>query len=78
MAIGRHVCDSWNITKQKKFEIILQCPFMKSPFLWYGNIFFLKRRYYYAFILEHMEKKTHFLNEISSKNSNFLNGPKFN
>jgi len=37
MAIGLHVCDSWNITKQKEIEKIMQCPSLKSPFLWYGR-----------------------------------------
>jgi hypothetical protein len=35
-AIGPHVCCSWNITKQKKTEKIMQCPYVKSPSLWYG------------------------------------------
>jgi hypothetical protein len=43
MAIGPHVYDSWNITKQKEIEKIMQCPFIKSP-CWYGIGFFLKRR----------------------------------
>jgi hypothetical protein len=29
-AIGPHVYDSWNITKQKKIEKIMQCPFIKN------------------------------------------------
>jgi hypothetical protein len=41
MAIGPHVCDSWNITKQKKFKKIIQFPSIKSPPLWYGSGFFL-------------------------------------
>jgi hypothetical protein len=33
MAIKPHVYSSWNITKQKKIEKIMQCPFIKSfPF----------------------------------------------
>jgi hypothetical protein len=32
-----HVCDSWNITKWKKTEKILKCPFTKFPPLSYGN-----------------------------------------
>jgi len=40
MAIGFHVCDSWNITKQKKIEKIMQYPSIKSPFFWYGIGFF--------------------------------------
>jgi hypothetical protein len=40
MAIGLHVCDSWNITKQNRIEKIIQCPFIKSPPLQYGSGFF--------------------------------------
>jgi hypothetical protein len=40
MAIGPHVYDSWNVTKQKKIEKIMQYPFIKSPPFWYGNGFF--------------------------------------
>jgi len=40
MAIGPHVCDPWNIAKQKKTKKIMQCPFIKS-LLWYGSGFFL-------------------------------------
>jgi hypothetical protein len=29
--IGLHVCGSLNITKLKKIEKIMQCPFIKSP-----------------------------------------------
>ncbi len=50
-AIGPHVCDSWNITKQKEIEKIIQCPSIKSFPLWYDSGFFLKGRYYYAFII---------------------------
>jgi hypothetical protein len=63
--IGPHVYDSWNVTKQKKLKIIMQCPFIKSPPFLYGSGFFLKIRYYYAFIIKQMQKKTHFLNGIS-------------
>jgi hypothetical protein len=59
-AIGPHVCDSWNITKQKEIEKVMQCPFIKSPPLWYGSGFFLKGRYYYAFIAEKMQKNFFF------------------
>jgi hypothetical protein len=31
IAIGPHVCDSSNITKQKKIEKLMQCPSIKSP-----------------------------------------------
>jgi hypothetical protein len=67
MVIGLHVYDSWNITKQKKVEKIMQCPSTKSlPFL-YNSGFSLKIRYYYAFTTKQMQKNT-FLNEILSKN----------
>jgi hypothetical protein len=65
-----HVYDSWNITKQKEIEKIMQCPSIKFPSLWYGNDFFLKGRYHYTFFTKKM-KKIHFLNGISSKNLNF-------
>jgi len=48
--IGFHVCDSWNITKQKEIEKKMHCPFINSPSLWYGSGFSLKGRYYYAFV----------------------------
>jgi hypothetical protein len=31
MVIEPHVCGSWNITKQKKIEKLIQCPSIKSP-----------------------------------------------
>jgi len=74
--IGPNVCGAWNITKQMKIQKLIQCPSIKSPSLWYGNGF-LKRKYYYAFIVKQM-KKTHILNGISSKNFQFLNDPRFN
>jgi hypothetical protein len=37
MAIGLHVCGSWNITKQNKIEKIMQCPSIKSPQIWQGS-----------------------------------------
>jgi hypothetical protein len=71
-----HVYDSWNITKNKKIEKIMQFSSIKSPPFWYGNGIFPKR-YYYAFIIKQMQK-THFVNEISSKNFKFLNFLRFN
>jgi hypothetical protein len=59
-AIGFHVCGSWNITKKNKIEKIMQCPSIKSPLLWYGSVFFLKRRYYYAFIIQKWKNYTIF------------------
>jgi len=55
MTIGPHVCGSWNITKQKKIEKIMQCPSIKSPILSYGSGFFLKF-FYYAFIVKNAKK----------------------
>jgi hypothetical protein len=60
IAIGPHVYNSSNIAKQKKIEKIMQCPSIKSPFLWYGSGFFLKINYYYAFITKQMQKNTFF------------------
>jgi hypothetical protein len=60
IAIGLHVCDSWNIIKQKEIEKTMQCPSIKSPFLLYGNGFCFKRRYYYAFNIKKMSKNTFF------------------
>ncbi len=60
ITIGSHVYDSWNTTKQKKIEKIMQCPSIKSPPLWYGNGFSLKIKYYYAFIIKQMKKNTFF------------------
>jgi hypothetical protein len=59
-AIGLHVYDSCKITKQNKIEKIMQCPSIKSLLLWYGSGFFLKIRYYYAFIIKQMKKNTFF------------------
>ncbi len=60
VAIGPHVCDSWNIANQKEIEKIMQWPSIKSPPLWYDNGFLLKGRYYYAFIPKKMQKNTFF------------------
>jgi hypothetical protein len=59
MAIRPHVCGSWNITKQKKIEKIMKCPFIKSPPLWYGSGCF-PINYYYAFIVQKCTKHTFF------------------
>jgi hypothetical protein len=58
MATRPHVCDLWNITKQKEIGKIMQCPSIKFPSLWYGSGFFLKIWYYYAFITKKMQKNT--------------------
>jgi len=42
IAIGLHVCGSWNIIKQKKNEKTMQWPIIKSFFLSYGNGLSLK------------------------------------
>jgi len=47
-----HVYDSRNITKQKKIEKIMQCPFIKFPPFLYGSDFFLKKD-----IIKEMQKK---------------------
>jgi hypothetical protein len=60
MATGLHVCDLWNITKQKEIGKIMQCPSIKSPSLWYGSGFVLKIWYYYVFITKKMQKNTFF------------------
>jgi hypothetical protein len=53
-------------------------PIYKISSFRYGSDFPLKIRYYYAFITKQMQKKTHFLNGISSKNLKVVNCPKFN
>jgi hypothetical protein len=67
MTMGLHVYESWKITKQNKFEKIMHCPSIKSPLLWYGSGFFRKKGIIMHSLLNKWEK-THFLNEISSKN----------
>jgi hypothetical protein len=42
IATGPHVCGSWNITKQKKNEKIMQYPSIKYLPLWYGSGFSFK------------------------------------
>jgi len=71
MAIRLHVYDSWNVTKQKKIEKIMQCPFIKSPHFLYGSGYFSKKRYYYAFITKQMKKKHIFWMEFHPKTLNF-------
>jgi len=70
MTIGLHVCDSWNITKQKEIEKIKQCASIKS-FFSYGSGFFLKGRYYYAFIAKKNAKTHIFWMEFHPKVLNF-------
>jgi len=77
MATRLHVCGSWNITKQKKIEKIMQCPFVKSPPLWYGSGFFFEKINYYAFIVQKYKKHIVF-NEFSFKFFKYLNCPRFN
>jgi hypothetical protein len=70
MAIRPHVCDSWNITKQKEIEKTMQCSSIKSPTIWYGGGFSWKE----DIIIHSLLKKckiTHFFNEISSKSFKF-------
>jgi len=61
MAIGLHVWYSWNITKQKKIEKIMQCPSIKSLPFWYGSEFFPKKRHYYAFIVQKCTQKKNWM-----------------
>jgi hypothetical protein len=75
MAIGPHVCGSWNITKQKKIGKLMQWPSIKSPPIWYGNDFF---PIYIMYLLFKNEKIKYFLNEISSRFFKFLYGFRFN
>ncbi len=70
-AIGPHVSDSWNITKQKEIENIMQFSSIKSHILWYGSGFFLKGKYYYALIARKMKKKHIFWMEIYPNVLNF-------
>jgi hypothetical protein len=49
----------------------MQCPSIKSPPLCYGSGFFLKGKYYYAFIARNA-KKTLFFNGISFQKKFFL------
>jgi hypothetical protein len=60
MAIQPHVYDSWNITRQKKTEKIVQCPFIKSPLLWYGSGFSWKHNIIMHSLLKNAKKKTFF------------------
>jgi len=55
----------------KKKLIKNAIPIIKSPSFWYGNGFFLKRIYYYAFIVKQMQNFIYFLNGVSSKKINF-------
>jgi hypothetical protein len=64
------------LPNKRKLKKLMQCSSIKSPLLWYGSSFFLKK-YYYAFVTKQMQK-THFLNGISSKKIKFLNCFKFN
>jgi hypothetical protein len=59
-AIRPHVCDSWNFTKQKEIEKIMQCPSIKSLSIWYSSGFFFLKKNYYAFITKKMSKNTFF------------------
>jgi hypothetical protein len=54
MAIKPHVCDSWNITKQKKNVF----SSLKSPPLWYGSGFFIFKNITMHFVPNKL-KQTH-------------------
>jgi hypothetical protein len=70
MTIRPHVYGSWNSTKQKKIEKIMQCPSIQTPPFLYGSGFFLKYIYYYAFIAKQMKWKQVFWMEIHPKSLN--------
>jgi hypothetical protein len=70
MAIGPHVCDSWNITKQKKTEKNNAMPIYKISFFKYGIGFSLKIFLIYAFNIKSMQKKTHFWMKFHPKTLN--------
>jgi hypothetical protein len=59
-ATGLHVYDSWNITKQKKIEKIIQFPSIKSPPFWYGSDFFLKKDIIMHSLVNKSKKNTFF------------------
>jgi hypothetical protein len=59
MAKGPHIYDSRNIAKQKKIEKIMQCPFIKYPFLLLDSGFPLKKGIIMHSLLNKC-KKTHF------------------
>jgi hypothetical protein len=65
MAIGPHVFYSWNITKQMKTEKMIQCSFVKSPLLSYGNVFSFNF-FFHEFIIKNAQK-THFWMEFHPK-----------
>jgi hypothetical protein len=69
-ATGLHVYDSWNITKQKKIEKIIQFPSIKSPPFWYGSDFFLKKDIIMHSLLK-VQKKHIFWMEFHPKTWNF-------
>ncbi len=76
-AIGFHVCGSWHITKQNiKLKKLMQCPFVKSPFL-SGDHFFPEKKFIMPFLFKNA-KKSHFLNGFSTNSSKLLNGLTFN
>ncbi len=76
MTIGPHVCDSSHITKPKKNEKIMQCPFIKSPFFFKVMVFSQKEKFIMHLLLKKW-KKTHFFNAFSTKNVKLLSCLKF-
>jgi hypothetical protein len=58
MAIGPHVYGSWNITKQKKIEKIMQCPCINFLFFDVVMVFPLKEILLCIYCSK-MQKKTH-------------------
>jgi len=70
MAIRPHVCDSWNITKQKEIEKTMHCSSIESPTIWYGGGFSWKE----DVIMHSLQKKckiTHLKKKIHPKVLNF-------
>jgi hypothetical protein len=59
--MGLHVCGSWKIAKIKKIEKNNAMPIHKisSSLIWVV-VFFLKKRYYYAFIIQKWKEHTFF------------------
>jgi hypothetical protein len=56
IAIGPHVCGSWNNTKKNKIEKIMQCPSIKSLLFWYGSVFVPKKKILLCIYYSKMQK----------------------
>ncbi len=64
------------LPNKRKLKKPMQCPFIKSPSLWYGSDFSFKNNYY-AFIVK-LFFLIFILNGVSSNLFKFINGAKFN